>query len=443
MPRSPSARLLLCAALLLAGGCDDCSEKSEPAAAPSETARREGPPSVLLVTLDTTRRDRIGVYGYEHDLSPNIDRLGGEGAVFMDARTEVPITLPSHATILTGQGIREHGVRENGAFVVTDEAVTLAEVLSDDGFETAAFVSSFVLDSQFGLEQGFDEYDDEMTGVTRRSWHGQRVDKFERRGNETAERVLSWLEGRSADRPYFAWVHFYDPHQPYRPPKKFRKDGWGRYAAEVAFMDHHLGRVVDAAREHDPSTLVVVASDHGESLGEHGIHGHGSDIYDPAMRAVLVMSHPELVPKGVTPEQRVRLTAVAPTIVDLLGVDANIAGQSLKPLLEGEEVASADPLYMETIVPALRFDKSGVHGLLDGPDKLIYWPDADRTELYDLAEDPAEKNDLSGERPERASELRATLEERMETMGGEDGSSEEVEMSDETVDKLRALGYVE
>jgi choline-sulfatase len=426
---------------LIVGACGvrDCSSSHTPEEA------RASQPSLLLFTLDTTRRDRLGVYGSERGLTPVLDALAAKGVAFMAARTEVPITLPSHATILTGLKIREHGVRENGAFVVREDATTLPEILRGEGYRTAAFVSSFVLDRRFGLAQGIDHYDDEMTRVKRRNWHGVDVDRFERRGRETAAKAIGWLrEHASDDRPFFLWVHFYDPHSPYQPPPEFRKSGRSKYDGEVASMDHQVGRVLRAARERTDDLLVVAASDHGEALGEHGHRGHGSDIYDPAMRAVLLFEHPRLAASGARPTARVGLAHVAATCLDVLGIDRPFAGHSLRPLWSGTGKAppADDPLYMETILPALRSQRSGVHGLLTGHHKLILWPEDGRRELFDLAQDPAEENDLGRELPEVAERMERQLTELIPTLDAA-AISDRVDMDEETVSKLRALGYIE
>lgn len=424
------------ASTLLGCGLEDCGTG----------ASEDGPgTSLLLLTLDTTRRDRLGVYGSKARLTPHLDALADEGVAFMDARTEVPITLPSHATILTGQGIREHGVRENGTFVVGEEAETLAEVLKVEGYRTAAFVSSFVLDRRFGLAQGFDHYDDEMTGVPKGEWQGHQVGRFERQGHETAARATEWLaEAEGDDAPFFLWVHFYDPHAHYRPPPQYRARGRHPYDGEVAFMDAQVGAVLEAARARTDDLVVAVASDHGEALGEHDITGHGHDVYEPAMRAVLLFQHPERAKDGLKPETRVRLTDVAATSLDLLGVDGELPGRSLRPLWEdgNDALADADPIYMETMVPALRRGGSSVHGILTGHHKLVTWPDEERRELYDLRADPSETQDLAEREPERAERLERRLRALIPKADAE-ALGNRVEMDEGTAAKLRALGYVE
>ena len=401
-----------------------------------------GPTSVLLLTLDTTRRDHLGFYGSQQGLSPNLDAIAAEGVVFEDARTEAPITAPAHASIHTGLGIREHGVRENGTFVLGERFVTLAEILAGKAYETAAFVSSFVLDERFGLSQGFEIYDDEMVDVSRGRWMGHDAPRFERQGHLTSARALGWLKERQtteSGRPFFLWVHYYDPHAAYRAPAEFEMPGRSSYATEVAFMDDEVGRVVREARRTAEDLLVVVVSDHGESLGEHGIHGHGSDVYESTMRAALLMQHRSL-PKGVRVSSRTRIAAVAPSILEVLEIETNeIGGRSVVQLVREREATPA-PLYMETLVPTIRSQRSGVHGLLEGPWKLIWWPKDERRELYHLGRDEYEERDLASMESPRADGMQARLASMIPRIGGLEQARIDVDPA--VKQALRALGYL-
>jgi arylsulfatase A-like enzyme len=420
------------------GGCSRCSSAHEPER-----------PNLLLITLDTTRQDRLGAYGSTLGVTPNLDRLAAEGVVFRDARTEVPTTLASHTTIFTGLGVREHGIRENGA-EVDDSVTTLAEILERRGFRTAAFVSGYVLDGRFGLEQGFDTYDDEMTHAwEKKVWQGHRVPKFERRADETTDRAVEWLADNAARKgSFFAWVHYFDPHRLWNPPKRWLDRAAHPYDGEVGFMDEQIGRLVAAlegAGQGGRRTLLLAVSDHGESVGEHDIEGHGQDLYEPAMRAVWIMRQPGVLPADRRIEDRVVLTDVAATALDLLGLDPGaVAGKSVRKLWEGgsdRAKSTVRPSYMETLVPALRFDKSAVFGLLVGDLKLIHWPADRRVELYDIAADPRELRDLSRRDPLRTASMRAELE---QIVRGDASSSapRPVEMDPEVEEKLRALGYI-
>jgi arylsulfatase A-like enzyme len=405
---------------------------------------RDDRPSVLLVTLDTTRRDRLGAYGSRLGLTPRIDALAGEGVTFVDARTRVPVTAPSHASILTGLDVRSHGVRENGTFALDDSALTLAEVLGGRGYRTAAFVSSFVLDSRFGLDQGFDLYDDDLgepRGRTR-SWQGHEVDRWERPGNAVTDAAIGWIGATGRKGPFLAWLHYYDPHEPYVPHA-----GQARHAHpyddEVAFVDSQLGRVLDALEDMGilAGTLVVVASDHGESLGEHGIEGHGCDLYDHAMRAVLVMRLPGVLPAGARCSGRAFLEDVGATILDVLGIGGSgFPGGSLAPMWSGGGGASG-PQYMETIQPAVRGKGPSLAGLLEGRWKLVVRRGPSGPELYDLEEDPGEETDLAAGQAERVEAMERTLDEILDAAPAST-PGRAVGPDEETLGKLEALGYV-
>jgi arylsulfatase A-like enzyme len=404
--------------------------------------------NVVLVTLDTTRRDRVGAYAEERDLTPNIDAVADRGVTFLDARTQIPITMPSHTCMMTGLELLEHGVRENGTFVLEDSALTVAEVLRERGYDTAAFVSSFVLDERFGIAQGFDVFDDDLGGGRRtsRRWQGHQVDHWERPADVTTRSAMDWLgERTSSDGAFFLWVHYYDPHEPWDPPEPYRSRYKLPYNGEIAFMDEQLGKLLDLLEDRglEDDTLLILASDHGESVGEHGIRGHGWDIYEHAMRAVLIMRLPGVLPAGVRPARRVLLDAIAPTVMDVLGIEGSeIPGQSLRPLWDdGTPPPHPDPVYMETLLPVLRENRPEVLGVLDGKYKLITKPRIDRSWLYDVESDPGELRDLSAERPDVVKELERKLDEIVEEQDGED-LARTIEMDDETRKKLEALGYV-
>jgi arylsulfatase A-like enzyme len=275
------------------------------------------PPNILLITLDTTRADRLGSYGYAGAATPNLDRLASEGVRFARALSPVPLTLPAHATLLTGRQPFTHGVRNNGHFTLPEDVPTLASVLSTRGYDTAAFVSSFVLDRQFGLATGFTHYDATLDEAR----PGAAVSlELERRGDRTVAAARAWLadRARQAQRPYFLWVHLYDPHEPYAAPSPYRERFAGRdYDGEVAFADALVGELLEASGYASGAPpLVVVASDHGESLGEHGESTHGLFVYDETQRVPLIVTWPRVLSPRVV-ETPVRLLDVAPTVADL------------------------------------------------------------------------------------------------------------------------------
>jgi arylsulfatase A-like enzyme/Tfp pilus assembly protein PilF len=406
--------------------------------------QRPAPPAsrpalnVLLVTLDTTRADRLGCYGYAPAKTRHLDRLAAEGTRFETAIAPAPITLPSHSSLFTGLYPFEHGVRNNGNFYLAERFETLATRLKARGYRTGAFVSTFILDRRYGLDRGFDVYDDRMEGE-----YAQVVTlQAERRGDRTALALGRFIDERAKqpEAPFFAWLHLYDPHEPYRPPPPFRdlfaKDP---YDGEIAFTDAIIASVLDRLRMAGliDRTLVVVTGDHGESLGEHGESTHSMFLYEGAIRVPLVFWRPGLVPAGRVVADPVRLVDVAPTVLELLGAPALAAphARSLVPLIEGRGAGSPAPAYSETLLPKFYMNWAPLRALRDGRYKLI---DAPRPELYDLATDPTESRNLYAERAQTAQALRAGLE-RLASSG--DAMSQQT-LDREAMEKLAALGYI-
>jgi arylsulfatase A-like enzyme len=257
-------------------------------------SRFASPPNVLIVTLDTLRADHVGVYGYSSARTPVLDQLGARGARFTAATTTVPLTLPAHTSLFSGAFPGGHGVRDNTGFHVEDRVTTLAEVFKASGYRTGGFVGAFVLDSRWGIAQGFDEYFDDFDLSQD---VGPGLDAIQRPGNQVVDRALAWLK-QTDSHPFFAWVHLYDAHAPYDAPpevaEQFPRTRLGAYDAEVAFVDRQVGRLIDALRAAGTldHTLVVVLADHGEQLGEHGEQQHGFFVYDAAVQIPLIISGP-------------------------------------------------------------------------------------------------------------------------------------------------------
>jgi arylsulfatase A-like enzyme/Tfp pilus assembly protein PilF len=394
--------------------------------------------NVLLVTLDTTRADRLGCYGYAPARTRHFDRLAAEGTRFETVVATAPITLPSHASILTGLYPFEHGVRNNGNFYLAPRFETLATRLKARGYRTGAFVSSFILDRRYGLDRGFDAYDDRMEGEYRQVVALQ----AERRGDRTALALGRWIDERAKepDARFFAWLHLYDPHEPYRPPHPFRDlFPSDPYEGEIAFTDAIVASVLDRLQQAGllDRTLVVVTGDHGESLGEHGETTHSMFVYEGAIRVPLIFWRPGFVPSGRVVADPVRLVDVAPTILDLLGLPALQAphARSLVPLLEGRSNGPPPPAYSETLLPKFYMNWAPLRSLRDGRYKLI---DAPRPELYDLVTDPGESHNLYGERRPTADALREGLG-RLAASG--DAMSVQT-LDREAMEKLAALGYI-
>lgn len=383
--------------------------------------------SVLLVTVDTLRPDALGwVAG--RNATPEIDRLAAEGARFAGAISPVPLTLPAHVSILTGLEPPRHGVRDNG-HVLGPGVPTLAEELRAQGYRTAAFVSGYPLRALFGLGRGFDKYDDALA---------ERGGQFQDRpAAETVRAALAWLTSEPRRGPFFLWVHFYDPHDPYTPPAACRRPGpRGDYDGEVACVDAALGELRRAVAARAPGALLtVLTSDHGESLGEHGEDTHGFFVYDSTLRVPLLLHFPGRVRPGA-PALAPRLVDVAPTLLDLLGLrpDRPTDGVSLRPTLEGRR-QELPPAYFETLQPFLGYGWAPLSGLQAGRFKLI---DAPRPELYELASDPGETRNTHERDPHRATRLTELLLARR-SQGLRPASAAD---DPQVLERLRSLGYL-
>jgi arylsulfatase A-like enzyme/Tfp pilus assembly protein PilF len=395
--------------------------------------------NILLITLDTTRADRLGAYGYARARTRHLDRLAGEGVRFDRAFSTAPITLPAHASIFTGLYPFEHGVRNNGNFYVPETLPTLATVLSGFGYRTGAFVSAFVLDRRYGLERGFDVYDDRMRGA-----QAQVVSlEAERRGDYTSQELTSWLErqvgpGRP---PFFAWLHLYDPHEPYRAPQPFR-DAFAdsAYDGEIAFTDAIVASILDRLRQlgaYD-NTIIAIVGDHGESLGDHGEETHSMFVYDAAIRVPLILWRPGRLPAGRVVEEPVRITDLPLTLLDLVGAPAlNVEhGRSLVPAMSGRSTADAPLVYMETYLPQFYLNWAPLRSIRDERWKYI---DAPKPELYDTVNDPGEETNLYERQRRTADGMRATLE---RLTGGSEGAMAAGALDRDAQERLAALGYI-
>jgi arylsulfatase A-like enzyme/Tfp pilus assembly protein PilF len=378
--------MLPLAALLGLGLLAGCSQPDGKASAPA-AAR-----NVVLITIDTVRADHLGAYGYKEAETPWLDRLAKEGVRFNQASAAVPLTLPSHSSLLSGLLPPHHGLRNNGAGSFPGDKATLATVLSGQGFRTGAFIGAFVLDRRFGLARGFEVYDDEIERAP-----GETVVlEAERPGREVMDRALAWL-GKDDKRPFFLWVHLYDAHAPYEPPSPFRERHPGRpYDGEIAAVDEQVGRLLQELdrRGLAGSTAVAVAGDHGEALGEHGEMTHGLLLYEPTLHVPLLIRAPGL-PAGKVLETPVSLVDLGPTLAGLAGktfpaAPAMIDGRDLSASLrEGKEPAPAD-VYAETRYPAV-FGWSPLSALRRRDVKYI---SSSQPELYDLGRDPKEAANL-------------------------------------------------
>jgi arylsulfatase A-like enzyme/Tfp pilus assembly protein PilF len=392
-------------------------------------AKPTAPPNILLVTIDTFRADRVGT-----GLTPSIDRLAASGLRFTAARSAVPLTLPSHTTIHTGLLPPAHGVRENGIDTLADTHQTIAALLKGAGYDTAAFVGAFVLDHRFGLARGFDTYDDQ---IPRDPEATDRLEA-ERPASAVVDRALAWLDARPSPQPqapFFVWMHLYDPHAPYIPPKEFLPPGRAPYDGEIAYADAQLARVLDRLRAGGlmDRTLVVVAGDHGEGLGDHGERTHGMLVYDSTLRVPLVIAAPGRA--AATRDEAVSLADLAPTLLCAAGVAPPAAMKGRDLLDPRAPTREALELYSETEYPRVA-GWSPLQALTDGRWMTIRAGAA--TEVYDLQSDPREAHDVSTSQAAVAAAMAA----RADTLHASAAASSARAISPETQERLRSLGYV-
>jgi arylsulfatase A-like enzyme/Flp pilus assembly protein TadD len=397
---------------------------------------------VLLVTIDTLRADRVGAYGNRLGLTPTLDRLAREGLRFERAYAHVPVTLPSHTTIMTGSYPMTNGVRDNGSFRFDGKRPTLAGVLKAAGYRTGAFVGAFPVDARFGLNSGFDVYDDQYGSRPA----GGELSVLERPAEQVLASAYSWIVQVAASNrplpapgPWFAWVHLYDPHDPYVPPEPFKSRFAGDlYSGEVAYTDAALAATLErllgsGALTH---TLVVVASDHGESLGEHGERTHGLFAYDATIRVPLIVWAPPTIRPAVV-SSTARLIDVMPTVLDLVGIDSPQAmdGRSLRPLTGGDSPPDDPGSYFEALNANLTRNWAPLTGLVRNGLKFIDLP---VPELYDVTADPAEQQNVYT----RRQDLAAPLERQLAALTSRAGKPAAEPIDTATRQRLRSLGYV-
>lgn len=385
-------------------------------------------PSLLLVTIDTLRADAVGSYGAEH-ATPTLDALATRGVRFTRTYSPAPITLPSHSSMMTGLRPPAHGVRNNGSYVLGDDAQTLAERLQAEGYETAAFVSAAVLERKFGLGQGFDHYDDATSG-------GEGAFYAERSARETNQRVLAWADARGdATRPSFLWVHYFDPHAPYAAPAEFAdRFPEAPYTAEVAATDAALGELFEGLDQRGllSETVVAVTADHGESLGEHGEDTHALTLYDATQHVPFLLAGPD-IPRGEVSERLASLIDLAPTLLARLKAAPLAEAEGADLLAPGD---AREAVYAETLATQLDFGwsplfaaRSTTHLYIEAPRPELY---ADEAQVENLLDPP------TGDHQELVAALRgiATATARAAV------PAKREEVDPETRAQLRALGYV-
>ncbi len=404
--------------------------------------------SVLLITLDTTRPDRLGVYGRPDARTPVLDRLARQGAVVQWAIADVPVTLPSHTTILTGVPAVGHGVRYNADFRVTEDAETLAECLTDLGYDTGAVISALVLDAKFGIDQGFAFFEDDLTpGYVKydESLYPEEthwLPKADRRAPETVDRSLEWMT--DARRPFLLWSHFYDPHFPFDPPPPWERTAPELYLAEIHSTDRELGRMMKRLEESGEldSTVIAVTSDHGEGLDQHREDGHGIFVYDDTIRVPLIVRAPGPVPAGRVLGEQVRTIDIAPTLLEAAGHQGETLGLggTLLPVMRGTGDVPDPVAYSESIKSRLFYGGSGLKSLRTKDAKYVWAP---RPELYALLDDPGETVDHAGGSRDTVLRFRERLEETIRDIRSHGMVSVDAYEPDaETAEALRSLGYV-
>lgn len=405
------------------------------------------PWNVVLVTFDTTRADRLEGYGNSRIKTPTLNRLAAEGYRFANAMSVAPITAPSHSSILTGLYPMAHGFRDNGLFVLGDEQTTLPEILKEHGYATAAAIGAFPLISKFGFAQGFDLFNDHLSGeledhLGQRVLPKTRMFFDERRAAQVNEAVMPWLTEHAED-PFFLWVHYFDPHQPFEPPPPYDQlYADDLYSGEIAYADGRLGRLLD----HIDSlgaldrTLVVMTADHGEGLGEHNEVTHAVLAYDSTLHVPLIIRTPQAPGQsGKVIEQRVGLVDLVPTILDLLQIELppHLQGRSLKGLMQDESEVSPQ-YYAENLSTRLTHGWGELRVLYDGNFKYIHGP---RPELYDLESDPEELNNLASSKAAQTARLYDQL--GLFLHEHTIGVSTTKPIDEDVVRRLQALGYLQ
>ena len=391
----------------------------------------------MLVSIDTCRADRLNCYGYARKTTPNLDLLAQDGVLFKSAITPIPQTLPAHTSMLTGTYPPVHGVRLNDGYHVSDSNVTLSEILEAVGYQTAAFVGGYPLDSSFGLDQGFQTYDDRFPGA------GEPGAENERLAEDVNRSAESWLE-KHTEKPFFMFVHYYDLHNPYAPPAPFSTTySDDPYSGELAYVDRCIGQLIDMlkARGTYDDTLFIVTGDHGEGLLEHGERQHGFLAFQSTLHVPLIIRVPKGGARGIQVSQPVSLVDIVPTVLDLIGLDtpSRVQGTDLRGYLEGTPARVIQrPLYAETLWP-VSYGCSPLYALVDGEWKYIL---SSKPELYNLTRDGGEVTNLVDQQPQISEGLRTKLVAMQESMNASGPSQAGAGPDEEALQRLESLGYV-
>jgi arylsulfatase A-like enzyme/Flp pilus assembly protein TadD len=391
---------------------------------------------VILISIDTCRADHLSCYGYEKQTTPNIDEVARQGVLFEQAVTPVPLTLPAHTSMLSGTVPAYHGVHDNMEYQVSPANEMLAEILKPQGYRTAAFVSSFVLDAQFGMDHGFDSYDDEFEDE-----HSY-MQISERRGEEITRLSRQWLE-QHGNENFFLFLHYYDPHTDYRPPEPFASTfGKSSYDGEIAYVDHCIGGVLDKLKElglYD-SALIIITADHGEGLGEHAENEHSYFIYQSVMHVPLIIKPPHFKQVKIIKDY-VGIIDIAPTILGGAGIEPpeSIQGIDLSAAWSGDDFAGGDRYFLcESFYPA-KYGCNPLLGIVGAGYKYIQAP---RPELYHLREDTAELNNLAPAQTYLARKYRSHLGKLLNEQIRPEKIDNKLKLDIESIRRLESLGYV-
>lgn len=418
--------------VLLSSGCRRKSER------PRFTGKENF--NFLLISIDTLRADRLRCYGFPGISTPTIDEMARKGVRFDTCIAQTPLTLPSHTTMLTGTYPAFHGVRDNGGFLVPQELETLAELFQKKGYKTGAVVGAYVLDSKWGLNQGFDFYYDRFD-ISRKE--GFSMADVQRRGDEVVTEALRWLEGVVSGN-FFLFLHLYDPHTPYEPPFPFREDyGHDLYLGEIAYTDAQLGRMWTYLKEKNllDKTIVIFTSDHGESLGEHGETTHGFFIYQEGIHVPLIFVLPFPSLHNIAVKDDVSLVDVMPTVLEMAGipVPSQVQGRSLVPLFFGDPTSQDSYAFSETYYPRFHYGWSELQSIQDGKYKLIVSP---QMELFDLEKDPEEEVNLAEKEKAIAEKLEGEMGKALKKFSQGQFQTDYGKIDEETREKLASLGYI-
>lgn len=401
-------------------------------------------PNIVLITMDTTRADHLSIYGYNKVKTPNLERLAQRGLVFEQCVTASPFTLPAHCSIMTGLYPTFHGVRINGSTALAENHETMAKSLSRRGYDCAAFIGAFVLDGRWGLKQGFSHYDDNFN---LNKYKQLDLGLVQRPAREIVDSAITWLAARK-EKPFFTWLHLYDPHIPYDPPEPYRSassapGSIGLYDGEIAAMDAQIGRYYDWLATNDliDNTILILVGDHGEGLGEHGENTHGYYIYDYTVHVPLLIVTPFGKFQNLRRSEQVRTIDIFPTVEEMTGItlSTKLHGRSLLPLFYSATETEKRPAYSESLAPQIQYGWSPLYAWRQYPDKYI---DAPRAELYNLKDDPGENTDIRLRQFPKARDYKKKLQKLINDTSRDAPQTEAADLDQETIRRLATLGYL-